>query len=51
MPIMIKKLGQKGGPKGQDKVVPPNKKKLTPMPFKKKPKKKPMKAGGMMNVI
>ena len=48
MPIMIKKLGQKGGPKGQDKVVPPNKKKLTPMPFKKKPKKKPMKAGGMM---
>jgi LysM repeat protein len=51
MPIKIKKLGQKGGPKGQDKVVPPNKKKLTPMPFKKKSElmgKKPMKAGGMM---
>ena len=51
MPIMIKKLGQKGGPKGQDKVVPPNKKKPTPKPFKKKSElmgKKPMKAGGMM---
>jgi|MDSV01.2.fsa_nt_gb hypothetical protein len=48
MPIKIRKLGRKGGPQGQDKVVPPNKKKLTPMPFKKKPKKKPMKAGGMM---
>ena len=48
MPIKIRKLGRKGGPQGQDKVVPPNKKKLTPMPFKKKPQKKPMKAGGMM---
>ena len=25
MPIRIKKLGQKGGPKGQDKTMPPSK--------------------------
>ena len=33
MPIMIKKLGTEGGPKGQDKIVAPN------APIKKKPRK------------
>ena len=33
MPVMIKKLGTEGGPKGQDKIVAPN------APFKKKPRK------------
>ena len=46
MPIVIKKLGQRGGPKGQDKILPPSGRGDQKKPRTKKAKPKVMKKGG-----
>ena len=48
MPIRIKKLGQRGGPKGQDKILPPSGRGDQKKPRTKKAKPKVMKKGGKM---
>ena len=50
MPIRIKKLGQRGGPKGQDKILPPSGRGDQKKTRTKQAKPKVMKKGGKMSL-